>query len=31
MNKAFKEEISETLEVYINDIIVKSSEEGLHD
>lgn len=31
MNKVFKEEIGETLEVYIDNIIVKSNEEGLHD
>lgn len=31
MNKVFKEEIGETLEVYMDDMIVKSSEYELHD
>lgn len=30
-NKVFKEEIDETLDMQMNDMIVKTSEEGLHD
>lgn len=31
MNKVFKEEIGDTFEVYIDDMLVKFSEEKLHD
>lgn len=31
MNMVFKKEIDETLEVYMDDMIVKSNKEGLHD
>lgn len=31
MNNIFKEEIGKTLEAYMDDMIVKSSKEGLHD
>lgn len=31
MNKFFKDDKGETLEVYMDDMIVKSSEEELHD
>lgn len=31
MNKVFKEEIGETLEAYMDDMIAKSNKEELHD
>lgn len=31
MNKVFEEEISKKLKYYMNDMVVKSGEEGLHD
>lgn len=31
MNVVFKKEIDETLEVYMDDMIVKSNKEGLHE
>lgn len=31
MNKVFKEDIGETLEVYMDDVIIKSNKEELHE